>query len=231
MPTLVLQSRNQQDGHLQFVVNKPSNKMRTSTLKVLGFNAVVTLCLFAGPKLPLAQSPSEVFQRLPSVEVPGQQIGWQQNGLVDAFTLAVDSKKPLIVVFGSADSEFTQKLGALVMPCPHVNQLAGAAIFVYGSPLVDEYARRMALHLKLTDFPTISVIAPRTDTLQELYRMEGFFDAETIANDLRRVLIQHGHWPKAQPKPAPLPRHPLAYPGKACTPEGARRLGIGTVKP
>ncbi|CAH1648994.1 hypothetical protein CHELA40_10156 [Chelatococcus asaccharovorans] len=61
-------------------------------------------------------------------------------------------------------------------------------MFAYGSPSTDEYARRMAERLKLSVYPTISVIAPRTDRLTEEYRM---------ARD---------YWPKgiAQPRKPPV---------------------------
>ena len=173
-----------------------------------------------------AQAAADAFERLPEIEAPGRQIGWPRKGTLEAFTFAVENAKPMVVVFGSAGSGYTQKLAELVIPCPHINQLAGAAVFVYGPPQADEYARRMALRLKLTEFPTISVIAPRTDRLTELYRMEGFFDAETIANDLRKAIEGGGYWPKGLAVPAALPRNPLAYGGKACNAEAARRLGF-----
>lgn len=189
---------------------------------------VAASVLAATPCMSRARSADDAFDRLPQVEVPGRQIGWPQSGTLDAFTRAVEEAKPMIVVFGSAESSFTQQLAELVMPCPQLNQLAGAAVFVYGSPLADEFARRMAVQLKLTVYPTISVFAPRTDRLTELHRLEGFFDAETIASDLRQVIERGGYWPKGLAAPTSLPRHVLAYPGKACTREGAERLGIRT---
>ena len=172
-----------------------------------------------------AQAPDKA-SGLPRSEIAGQQIGWAVNETIEAFVEAVESNRPLVVVFGDSTSNFTQKLIELVLPCPHVNQLAGAAVFAYGSPLIDEYARRMAVRLKLTTYPTISVIAPRTDRLTELHRIEGLFDAQSTAQFLRNAMERNGYWPKARPAQAGLPTHVLAYPGKACTREGARRLGI-----
>lgn len=161
--------------------------------------------------------------RLPKSEVPGRQIGWYDNSL-DAFVKAVENNQPLVVVFGSRDSSLTQLLGTSVLSCPHLNNLAGLAVFTYGEPQGDEYARRMAVHLKLTDYPTISVIAPRTDQLTEMFRMEGFFDAESIANDLQKVLIAGGYWPKDKPLPAKPVAPPYGYLGKGCDPASAARL-------
>ena len=173
-----------------------------------------------------AQSAGDTFPRLPAAEVQGKQIGWTVNATLDAFVRAVETVKPLVIVFGDVNSGFTRKLTELVLPCPHLNQLAGVAVFAYGAPATDEYARRMASRFKLQTYPTISVIASRTDTLTELYRMEGLFDAERIAGDLQQTLRQNGYWPKDLAAPTALPRHPLAYAGKACNREGAARLGI-----
>lgn len=174
-----------------------------------------------------AREDYDAFEQLPTQEIPGQQIGWMVDSY-QAFTDALEKTRPLIVVFGDETSDLTIAFARQVAPCPHLNQLAGAATFVYGSPTADEMARRMAKQLQLTDYPTISVIAPRTDQVVELYRLEGMFDAASIASDLYRVLRQTDAWPADRPAPAPLPTHYLAYPNLACTPEGLRRLGLTT---
>jgi hypothetical protein len=109
----------------------------------------------------LAQS-DDAFSRVPTQETPGQQIGWFVNRTLDAMTQAVETSRLLVVVFGDKSSPLTQKFAQYVTPCPQLNQLAGAVVFAYGSPTADEFARRMASHLKLSVYPTISPIAPRT---------------------------------------------------------------------
>jgi hypothetical protein len=185
------------------------------------------LSMAAAPDPAVAQADAEAFSRLPSQEIAGAQIGWFVNDTLGAFTNAVETNRPLIMVFGDATSSFTLAFAQYVAPCPHLNQLAGAATFAYGSPLIDESARRLAVHLKLTDYPTISVLAPRTDIVHEHYRLEGIFDAATAAGDLYMALTQNNYWPAGMPEPEPLPSHYLAYPNMACTPEGLERLGIG----
>jgi hypothetical protein len=167
-----------------------------------------------------AQGAAEPFAQLPRSEVRGSQIGWHVNDTLEAFVHAVENNKALIVVFGDKSSRYTMAMSQRVAPCPQLNQLAGAAVFAFASPNVDEYARRMAVHLRLTDYPTISVIEPRTDKVTELYRLEGFFDAETIADTLQAALRRTRLWPAgmASPRPLPLPA------GLACTPETAKRL-------
>ncbi len=197
----------------------------TRLRSVAGLIAVVALAGLAIPAS-IAYGAAEPFAQLPNREVRGTQIGWYVNDTLEAFTHAIENSKALIVVFGDKTSPYTMAMSERVAACPHLNRLAGAAVFAFASPNVNEYARRMAVHLRLTDFPTISVIAPRTDKLTELHRLEGFFDAETIANDVLAALGQASLWPAGMDRPAPLPQHPLAYPGMACNAAGAKRLGL-----
>ncbi|WP_395714473.1 hypothetical protein [Reyranella sp.] len=194
-----------------------------TTKHIASLIAALALPVLAATGGPVAAQPAgDAFDRLRDSEISGRQIGWGKAGTLEAFKKAVETVKPMVVVFGSRESSYSQMLAQKVLPCPHLNQLAGIAVFVYGPPQEDEFARRMALHLKLTDFPTISVIAPRTDVLTEIYRMEGFFDAETIARDLRMAFERGGYWPKGF-SPAALPQHKLAYPNMICTRDAARR--------
>lgn len=77
-----------------------------------------------------------------------------------------------------------------------MHELAGEAVFVVAQfdhrlgKVADEFGQRMFTHLKMSALPTISVIAPRTDRLTEIYRMEGLFEANDIANDLSRLFRQ-----------------------------------------
>lgn len=190
------------------------------TRRIAGLIAALALPLLsAAPGT--AQTAGDAFDRLPGNEMSGRQIGWGKAGTLEAMKKALVDAKPMVVVFGSQDASLAQLLAQKVLPCPHLNQLAGIAVFVYGAPQEDEFARRMALHLKLTVFPTISVIAPRTDVLTETYRMEGFFDAEAIARDLRMAFERGGYWPKGY-SPAVLPQHRLAYPNMICTRDAGR---------
>lgn len=186
----------------------------------------VGLSMAAAPAPVVAQADADAFSRLPSQEIAGAQIGWFVNDTLAAFTDAVEKQRPLILVFGDSTSNLVLAFAQYAAPCPHLNQLAGAATFAYGSPTSDEFARRIAVHEKLTVYPTISVLAPQTDVLHELYRMEGFFDAAAVADDLYKVLTQSNYWPADRPPPEPLPTSDLAYPNMACTHEGARKLGI-----
>ncbi len=121
-------------------------------------------------------------------------INWRDNSL-EAFVEAVENDKPMVVVFGDNSSPlFNKQIQEMREDKDNMlQQLSDRAVFVVGKPAEDEYARRMASHLKLTDYPTISVISPRTDQLTETYRMEGYFQISDIYNDLEKAL------PKKQP--------------------------------
>lgn len=116
-------------------------------------------------------------------------VDWKDNSL-DAFVEAVENDKPMVVVFGDDTSSlFRKQIQEMKLDKDSLMaKLSQRAVFVVGKPTEDEYARRMASHLKLTDYPTISVIAPRTDQLTENYRMEGYFQVADIYNDLDKVL-------------------------------------------
>lgn len=116
-------------------------------------------------------------------------VSWRENSL-DAFVEAVENEKPLVVVFGDNSSPlFNKQIQEMKADKDNLmSRLSDRAVFVVGKPTEDEYARRMASHLKLTDYPTISVIAPRTDQLTETYRMEGYFKVSEVFADLDKAL-------------------------------------------
>jgi hypothetical protein len=121
------------------------------------------------------------------------EFAWEEDSL-QAFVKAVEQNKPMVVLFGNlpkfrspTGTNFTNDIRK-EFNTPELIALRERAVFTLGFPDEDEFARRMALHLKLTDYPTISVIAPRTDQLTETYRMEGFFKAGDIFKDLTRAL-------------------------------------------
>lgn len=118
---------------------------------------------------------------------------WEEDSL-QAFVKAVEQDKPMVVLFGNPPKfrspEGTNFTNAIrkEFDKPELQELRDRAVFTLGFPEEDEFARRMGTHLKLTEFPTISIIAPRTDQLTETYRMEGFFTAAEIVKDLKLAL-------------------------------------------
>lgn len=144
--------------------------------------------------LGLAASASPVRADDKALATPNpNRIHWEMNTL-DAFVKAVEEVKPMVVVF-LAPKEFRNEKGGnlsndfqAVLDSKELLAFKDRAIFAKGFAHEDEYARRMASHLKLTVYPTISVIAPRTDQLTETFRMEGFFKIEEVVSDLNLAL-------------------------------------------
>lgn len=133
---------------------------------------------------------NDSFQETEDFErVVEKAIEWRDSA-VDAFVEAIDSKKPMVMVFGDDSSPlFKRQMEELAADKDHqMSSLSKRAVFVVGRPDKDEYARRIATSLKLTDYPTISVIQPRTDALEESYRLEGYFPVSDIYSDLNKVL-------------------------------------------
>lgn len=141
-----------------------------------------------------------------------RQINWRTD-LQQAFEDAVFEQKALVVLF-SASPDFRSADGrnlsveerdslstaaASILPCETRDALAETidrSIFVVlhigpgaEKPVAgsgdDAVARQMFARLKLEVYPTISVIAPTTEQLTEVFRFEGFFQAADIADDLQ----------------------------------------------
>lgn len=170
------------------------------------FLSLIALTFWIRPDYCLAQDASG--------KVPPEFV-WETNSL-DAFVKAVEQNKPMVVLFGSLPEFRNEKGGNLTndirkeFNAQELNALRERAVFTLGLPEQDEYARRMAAHLKLTVYPTISVIAPRTDRLTETYRMEGFFKRGEILHDLNLALPGQPQVPVAAPADAPAEKAALS---------------------
>ncbi|MFO0916505.1 MAG: hypothetical protein U0795_26345 [Pirellulales bacterium] len=150
--------------------------------KVLAVAAMSLVCI-TGPTLGQESPPNS------------KRIAWRTS-VLDAFVEAVENNKPLVVVFlanpsyrpESGDNLSNREWAELDELVVH--ELADEAVFAVAQfdqrlgRVADEYGHRMFFHLKLTALPTISVIAPRTDALTELRRLEGFFPAGDVVSDL-----------------------------------------------
>ncbi|MBL8821945.1 MAG: hypothetical protein JNJ77_05100 [Planctomycetia bacterium] len=129
----------------------------------------------------------------PQAKAEPNHIQWELNTL-DAFVKAVEEEMPLVVVFLANPKDRYENQRNLsndfqvVLNSKELLMFKGKAIFAKGFAHEDEYARRMASHLKLTVYPTVSIIEPRTDALTECYRMEGFFKIEEVVKDLKLAL-------------------------------------------
>ena len=131
-----------------------------------------------------------------------KRIKWHTSAL-EGFIEAVKSDKLFVIVFlsnpayrpnenGSVSSRVWPELDELV-----VHELADDAVFALvwfdhrTNHIRDEHARVIFQRLRLDSLPTISVVWPRTDILEEIHRIEGGFQAALIASDLKRCIQHH----------------------------------------
>ena len=148
-------------------------------------------------------------------------IEWQRK-LLDAYSAAVDAKKPLVVLFAhrpsymSKDGKYHSNEQWVEFDKKEVQALAGKAIFVvcYYDPesntMLDPVAEVVRAKLKLTDMPTTTVIAPTVDHLAEVYRLEGYFPAAVVAKDLNAHLSD-ALKPEILAPPASTPEMAFTY--------------------
>ena len=119
------------------------------------------------------------------------RIGWFVNDARGAYRQAVKQGKPLVLVFGTSECGFCQKLLTEVLPCDSVNRLAGRAVFAYSEPVSDKAAGQIAAKLQVSQAPTISVIEPARGSFEERARITGYFSATQVSGDLEKFLSSH----------------------------------------
>lgn len=152
---------------------------------------------------------------------PPTAIEWRRN-LLDAFVEAVENKKPLVVLFASRpasafkDGRHLSNAQWVELDKPEVQALAGKAVFAVchfdhaAGVMLDSYAEKMRTKLRVTELPTLSVIAPNDKRLVEVYRLVGPFPADEVATDLGRKLptaVKAEHL-AAEAKPRPVAKTP-----------------------
>jgi len=119
------------------------------------------------------------------------RIDWFVNDARGAYRRAVKQGKPLVLVFGTAECGFCQKLLTEVLPCNSINRLAARAVFAYSEPVSDRAAGQIAAKLQVTQAPTISVIEPARGSFEERARITGYFSATQVSGDLEKFLASH----------------------------------------
>lgn len=162
-------------------------------------------------------------------ETTVKRIVWQPN-VFEAFVQALEDQRPLVVLFASAPS-YRPESGKnhsnelmKQLEDPAAQALADEAVYTIchydhaSGKLSDEFGRRMWVHLKLDALPTMCILAPRTDRLTEVSRMQGSFPAAKIVEHLKVNL------PKALSPEALAPDNPSAAPIPAPAPAAAASL-------
>ncbi|MGI9415535.1 MAG: thioredoxin fold domain-containing protein [Hyphomicrobiales bacterium] len=124
---------------------------------------------------------------------PGR-IGWHINDALAAYKRAVAENKPLVLIFGKSDCGACKKMLADVLPCTGVNRFAGRAVFAYSEPATDSAARYIGAKLLVNRAPTITIIEPRGDKIEERARITGYFSAAIVSADLEKFLSTETSW-------------------------------------
>ena len=156
----------------------------------------------APPAAPAAAAPSAPANSEKGC-LPAQPVGaatapavvWHANGL-DAMVEAVENHKALVVLFRNDPADDSSRFGRTTIEGLQADGLAefrDRAVFVevvfhrvVGTR--DEWGIRLARHLKITDSPTLSIVAPNEERVTEVSRSEGFFTTAELKDSLRANL-------------------------------------------
>ncbi len=127
------------------------------------------------------------------VTVPKKFV-WESS-VLDAFTKAVDSHRPLILIFTNSAKKGEVTLSTRFIAELEVDGLAkfsDKAVFINvafsdeNSALQDAQGIRILKLLKITDVPTVSFIAPNIDAIAEGFRIEGYFPIEKVKEEMAK---------------------------------------------
>lgn len=122
-----------------------------------------------------------------STDDTGKKIDWHTN-VLDAYHLARDSKKPMVVLFSDDSCGHCRKLQNETLKDARIQGLADRAVFLIASPEKDSQAAAMADALNVTGYPTVSVLDARADAIDELGHVVGYMAADEFYKQLIKIL-------------------------------------------
>jgi S1-C subfamily serine protease len=169
---------------------------------------------------------------------PDQAIAWRDGQVKEAFVLALEENKRLVVAFLSPTAEkgrpnwsdrFSHELD-----CLELGRWADKAVFVrvrlvpQGEAGGDKEAQTMASKLKIDRFPHLAIIESRTDHLFESKRLPGFTPASEIPFFLNEGLAQANDLPVPDNAAVAIPAAPSTAPPAATPREALREYVEGT---
>jgi hypothetical protein len=122
-------------------------------------------------------------------------VAWR-TGALDAFVEAVDQRKPLVILFRNSDEHDADQLGRTMsadLRADGLVEFGDRAVFVevvfhHQNDLRDDYGERIARHLRITESPTLLILAPNQEQIQEVGRREGVFATAEIKGFVRAFL-------------------------------------------
>lgn len=116
-------------------------------------------------------------------QIAGVRIGWYIDNALEAYRDAIESNRHLVLVASQPWCKYCNELIAKTLTCPDFNSFAGQAVFAISNENRDAAAKAIFKKLKIDVLPTITIIAPNNQVIEETVRLKGFFrESEMIKN-------------------------------------------------
>lgn len=124
------------------------------------------------------------------------------NRLFDCWQKAVKENKPLIVEFSQESCGWCKKLNEETLKSPEVTAYKDKAVWCRLDPIKDEDDKgnvaQLQNDLKVDRFPTTVVLRVGENSINELGRIIGFFNAPDFSNNLKQILPSNQNDHKAE---------------------------------
>ena len=117
--------------------------------------------------------------------------------MFDGYTAALKDNKPMVVVIGASWCSWCQKQVDAIARSPEFSALSKCAVFIQANPETDAAAKSLAESLRMEHYPTISILYPNREFIQEAFRLEGFRDVPLLSEWLISGLMESANDPKA----------------------------------
>ncbi len=117
------------------------------------------------------------------------RIDWNRfrDNATGAYGYAIQTNRPLVLVIGEDWCTHCNDLERELRD-PSLSQFSGDAVFAYVRPSRDPAAAALAQRLGLTAYPTISILEPNAQMVDERARLNGFFTASQLQGHFRDFL-------------------------------------------
>lgn len=106
------------------------------------------------------------------------KIEWITN-TADGYDKGVHEQKPIVMVFGE-NGTWSQALSK-ELDKPEFQKLAQQAVFMKSTPSTDVVAANIGKALGVDHYPSISVLSPNGNMIDEVGRIVGYFDASLVS--------------------------------------------------
>jgi thiol-disulfide isomerase/thioredoxin len=133
-------------------------------------------------------------------EIAPKSIEWSEQ-LFDSYQKALETGKPLLVEFSTEWCEHCKRLNEGPLASAEVKKYADRAIFARIDPEKDDAnhnVSNMVNSLGIDRYPTTVVLKVKSDSLQEVGRIVGYYDTPKFVEQLAKLL------PEQQPNDQPL---------------------------